>query len=136
MQMKISISERQKQKINQIAEELPDSVIVTELEPAEQPILIEEIMLDLGVSQYGETDKIIKKILINPAQKARREQKISSKSQISEHEKKKLRNNRFQMRNMFLLQTFSTQYIGGTCSAYILSLLLLCQHWKSSDKKK
>ncbi len=53
IQVKTSISEREKRKIEQIAEALPDSVIVPEPEEPEQPsLLTDEIMHDLGGSLH------------------------------------------------------------------------------------
>ena len=52
------ISEREKQKIQQIAETLPDTVIVPEDESQKGgEVLSEETMHVLGVSHYGETGK-------------------------------------------------------------------------------
>ena len=61
LKYKNTLNPAQKEKIEQIAEELPDSVIVPEDETQEEELLTEEKMHVLGVSQYGETDKIIKK---------------------------------------------------------------------------
>jgi hypothetical protein len=57
IQKKSSISEHEKKKIEQIAEELPDSVIVQEDETQKEEVLTDEIMYELGVAKYGETGK-------------------------------------------------------------------------------
>lgn len=56
---KILISEHEKQKIDKIAEELPDSVIVPEEEEEseEEKQKFFETAQDLGVAEYGETGK-------------------------------------------------------------------------------
>ena len=53
---RIAISEREKQKLEQVAEELPDNVII----PEEEPVPDEEFygtLQELGVATYGETGK-------------------------------------------------------------------------------
>ena len=55
---KIAISEREKKKLEQVAEELPDSVIVPdEDKEEEEKQKFWETVQELGVAEYGETGK-------------------------------------------------------------------------------
>jgi hypothetical protein len=59
IQLKSSISEREKQKLDQIAEDLPDSVIVPdrEEETEDEKEQWNQTFQELGVAPYGETGK-------------------------------------------------------------------------------